>query len=191
MFLAAADFSNRFNIQTSLNNNKDLVNDTNVDDWIQFAPLGAVYFFDLTNKNPFWERTKLLLKSELLMVAIVRPLKVISQLYRPENRDRHSMPSGHTAQAFVAATFMHKELGDKSIWYSIAAYSAATSVETLRILGNRHWLGDALVGAGIGILTTNLVYSHNDRKQRKSKLLKNTTFCSDAKLKRFRGLFEL
>ena len=150
---------------------------SDVSDWLQFAPILPVYLMGLSKGktvNPFWKRTNLLLQSELLMVAIVRPLKVITNVSRPENRDNLSMPSGHAAQTFVAATFFHKELGKKSIWYSIAGYSAASTVGIFRVLSNRHWLGDTLVGAGIGILATNLVYL--PRKPRRRKCPKNTTF---------------
>jgi membrane-associated phospholipid phosphatase len=53
---------------------------------------------------------------------------------------------------------MAKEYGDKNIWYSIGPYTVATGVGAMRVMNNRHWVSDVLVGAGIGILSTNLAY---------------------------------
>jgi membrane-associated phospholipid phosphatase len=70
----------------------------------------------------------------------------------------------------VAATFLHKEYGHKSIWYSIGGYSIATTVGVMRVIGNRHWLSDVFVGAGIGILSTELVYATHQYKLSKGKV---------------------
>lgn len=71
---------------------------------------------------------------------------------RPDGSNNKSFPSGHTATAFMAATMLHKEYGGRSPWYSIAGYSMATVTGVSRMLNNKHWLSDVLVGAGIGIL---------------------------------------
>ncbi len=34
----------------------------------------------------------------------------------------------------------------------------ATGVGAMRVMNNRHWISDVMVGAGIGILSTNLAY---------------------------------
>jgi membrane-associated phospholipid phosphatase len=135
---------------------------TQVDDVMQFVPIGLVYGLDLVNvkaKNDLINRTLLLVKSEILVNAMIRGLKLTTHVTRPDGSNDHSFPSGHTAQAFMAATFMHKELGRKSIWFSIGAYSMASSVGVMRVLQNRHWISDVLAGAGLGILSTNIVYA--------------------------------
>lgn len=132
-----------------------------VDDYLQYAPAAAVYILNacgVKGKNDMINRSMLLLKSELLMTSIVLPLKNISHTLRPDSSNYRSFPSGHTAQAFTAATFLHKEFGHKSIWYSIGGYTVATAIGLLRMANNKHWLSDVLVGAGIGILSTNMVY---------------------------------
>jgi membrane-associated phospholipid phosphatase len=132
-----------------------------IDDYTQYAPAAAVYLLNLAGvkgKNNVINQTALLIKSEVLMTAIVFPLKRISGVPRPDSGQRTSFPSGHTAQAFVAATFLHKEYGHRSMWYSIGGYSVATFIGVMRVLNNRHWASDVLVGAGIGILSVNLVY---------------------------------
>lgn len=132
-----------------------------VDNYLQYAPIAAVYGLNalgVEGKHDLTNRTLLLIKSELLMLLITYPLKQLAGVPRPDTGARNSFPSGHTAQAFMAATFLAKEYGHKSIWYGIGAYAMATGIGTMRVLNNRHWVSDVLAGAGIGILSTNLVY---------------------------------
>ncbi|MBA4055894.1 MAG: phospholipid phosphatase, partial [Marivirga sp.] len=131
------------------------------DDYLQYAPIAAVYALNaigIKGKNDFGNRTALLIKAELLVGVLTYSLKKITAVPRPDTGQPTSFPSGHTAQAFAAATFMAKEYGHKSIWYSIGAYTIATGIGTMRVMNNRHWVSDVLVGAGIGILSTNIVY---------------------------------
>ena len=143
------------------------------DDYLQYFPIAAVYglnAFGIKGKNNVGNSMAMLIKSELLMLAITQPLKRWTNVVRPDGSTDNSFPSGHTAQAFVAATFLHKEFGDKSIWYSVGGYTCATAVGAMRILNNRHWLSDVLAGAGIGILSTNLVYyTHRYKWSKKSR----------------------
>ena len=146
---------------------------THADDYLQYVPIAIVYGLNasgIKGKNDFANRTVLLIKTELLMTVVVQSLKYTSHVQRPDSSDFNSFPSGHTAQAFAAATFLQKEYGHISIWYSIGGYTLAGGVGALRILNNRHWLPDVLVGAGIGILSTNLVYlTHQYRWGKKKK----------------------
>jgi membrane-associated phospholipid phosphatase len=131
------------------------------DDVLQFVPMGLVYGLDLAGikaRNDLLNRTILLVKTEIVVNGIIQLLKHTTDIKRPDGSNYHSFPSGHTAQAFAAATFMHKELGHHSLWYSISAYAMASTVGTFRVLNDRHWISDVLTGAGIGILSTNLVY---------------------------------
>jgi membrane-associated phospholipid phosphatase len=34
----------------------------------------------------------------------------------------------------------------------------ATGIGAMRVMNNRHWVSDVLVGAGIGVFSTNIVY---------------------------------
>ncbi|MBL7873019.1 MAG: phosphatase PAP2 family protein [Cyclobacteriaceae bacterium] len=144
-----------------------------IDDYLQYTPAAAVFGLNalgIKGKNSMVEETILLVKSELLMTAIIYTLKQTTNIQRPDSSTYNSFPSGHTAQAFVAATFLHKEYGHKSIWYSIGAYSVASTVACMRVLGNRHWLSDVFVGAGIGILSTELVYATHKHTWSKRKV---------------------
>lgn len=131
------------------------------DDYLQYSPIAAVYLLDALgakSKNDLANRTAMLLKAELMVGVSVYTLKRITSVPRPDTGQKTSFPSGHTAQAFAAATFMAKEYGGRSVWYSVGAYSLATGIGVMRVMNNRHWASDVLVGAGIGILSTNLVY---------------------------------
>ena len=69
-----------------------------------------------------------------------------------------SFPSWHTAQAFAAASIVHKEFRHKSQWYGIGAYTIATAVGAFRMLNNRHWELYVFAGAGVGILSAHIAY---------------------------------
>jgi len=129
-------------------------------DHLRFAPLAAVYSLNLMGikgKNNFGNRTALALKTLLLLDLTVNSLKTWTDSDRP-NGDLRSFPSGHTSIAFAFAHFMHKEFGEISPWYSIGAYSCAATVGVMRIAKNAHWVSDVVAGAGIGILSTELIY---------------------------------
>jgi len=140
---------------------------THADDYLQYAPIVAVYglnAFGIKGEHDFANRTVLLIKSELLMMAMVLPLKELTNVPRPDSGAPNSFPSGHTAQAFVAATFLQKEYGKEHPMYAVLGYTVATGVGVMRVLNNRHWASDVLVGAGIGILSTNLAYLTHQNK---------------------------
>lgn len=131
-----------------------------IDDYIQYAPLAAVYslnLFGIQGENNFGNRTALALKSILLNDFIVSHVKRWTGSQRPDGGMR-SFPSGHTSVAFALAHFMHHEYRDRSIWYSVGAYSTAATVGVLRIAKNKHWISDVMAGAGFGMLSTELVY---------------------------------
>jgi membrane-associated phospholipid phosphatase len=143
------------------------------DDYLQHSPIIIVYglnWLGVKGKNDFANRTAILIKSEMMVGILTFSLKRTTAVPRPDTKELTSFPSGHTAQAFAAATFMAREYGHKSIWYSIGAYTVATGVGAMRVMNNRHWISDVMVGAGIGILSTNLAYlTHQYRWGNKNK----------------------
>lgn len=131
------------------------------DDYLQYLPAVAMVGMKIggVKGRSSWGR---MLVSDAFAVAImagtVNALKAGTQVKRPDGSNNHSFPSGHTATAFMTATMMHKEYGGRSPWYSIGAYSVATATGITRQMNNKHWLSDIMVGAGIGILSTELGY---------------------------------
>jgi membrane-associated phospholipid phosphatase len=139
---------------------ENLAYDGRSDDYIQYAPLVTVYALNLCGikgKNNFGNRTALALKSFLLNDLISWQLKHRINEKRPSGGG-HSFPSGHTSRAFAFAHFMHKEYGEVSPWFSIGAYSCAATVGYMRLAKDAHWISDVVMGAGLGILSTELIY---------------------------------
>ena len=138
-----------------------------LDDYGQFVPyaeLAAVLAFGVDSRNDRVNLGLILIKSELLMLGAVEITKRATQHLRPDGSDYRSFPSGHTAQAFLAASIVHTELRDKSQWYGVGAYAVATTVGAFRMLNNKHWESDVFAGAGYGILSAHLAYlSHRHR----------------------------
>lgn len=93
-----------------------------------------------------------------LQYGSVQLLKNATQRLRPDNSNLLSFPSGHTALAFAGAELIRLEYGKTNAWYSIIAYSIATITGTMRVINNRHWLSDVIMGAGIGYTSAHLSY---------------------------------
>ncbi len=142
-------------------------------DYLQFAPaVAAVGLKGLgvksTHKLP--DMLMVYALSNLLETGVIFSSKRFCGRQRPNGSNNHSFPSGHTATAFVAAEFLHQEYKGQSIWISIGGYSMATLVGVSRIYNDKHWVSDVIAGAGVGILSTKLVYwvyPHFRRKEKK------------------------
>lgn len=131
-----------------------------LDDYLKYAPLAAVYglnIFGVKGKNNYGNLSAIAIKSLLLNDFITYALKTQVNATRP-NGDGHSFPSGHSSTVFALAQIMHHEFGEKSVWYSVGAYSCAATVGIMRVAKGAHWASDVLAGAGIGMLSTELIY---------------------------------
>ena len=145
---------------------------TSVDDYIQYAPLATQLAMSMCgvqgrSKNR-WQVLATDAMAAAMMAVMVNGMKYSIGRTRP-NGGEGSFPSGHTATAFMGATLLAHEYGHKSVWIPIAGYSVATATGVMRILNNRHYASDVLVGAAIGILSAELAYwatdaIFNDRK---------------------------
>ena len=150
---------------------------TSVDDYIRFVPLATQLALSLggvqgRSKNR-WQVLVTDAMATAMMATMVYGMKYGIDRTRP-NGERGSFPSGHTATAFMGATLLAHEYGHKSVWIPIAGYSVATATGVLRILNNKHYASDVLVGAAIGIVSAELAYwatdaIFNDRKLFKSR----------------------
>jgi membrane-associated phospholipid phosphatase len=152
------DFKNK-QINWHNQNYKDFSN--KADDFLQLAPHAAVFGLDwigVKSKHDFKDKVGLMLTGGIIMLGTVNALKYTTDQIRPDGSSANSFPSGHTANAFFGATILAKEYSDKSILITIGGYSVATATGALRILNNRHWASDVLVGAGIGIVSGEVAY---------------------------------
>ncbi|WAC13423.1 phosphatase PAP2 family protein [Dyadobacter pollutisoli] len=134
---------------------------TKIDDYLQFSPLLAAYALDgfgVHSKTDILNRTVILIKGEAMALTTVTLLKSATHTLRPDGSSYNSFPSGHTTQAFAAATFLNEEYKDRCPWMPYASYTVASSVGLLRVANNRHYISDVLVGAGIGYLSMKVAY---------------------------------
>lgn len=170
---------NKFEVQKNIVTNYPNFH-SSIDDYSLYLPVAITYgigFFDNNYcKNDFTNRSILIVKSFAIMSAITYPAKYIFAVERPDHSEFNSFPSGHTANAFMMATFMHEELKHKSVWYSVGAYTIASSVGIMRMLNNRHWNSDVLMGAAIGIASTKIAYlTHKFKWGKDSRIALNFT----------------
>ena len=138
-----------------------------IDDFLQWAPyleIPVVLLAGVESHNDRLNLGLVIVKSELIMLSSVYVVKTLTAIERPDGSNNLSFPSGHTAQAFLAASIVHTEFRDKSQWYGIGAYTLATSVAAFRMINNKHWESDVVAGAGFGILSAHIAYlTHRNR----------------------------
>jgi hypothetical protein len=158
---------------------------TSADNYLLFAPTVMMYAADLLkidSKNDAFTQTKYLVIAGLTNSLISVGIKSITNEQRPDGSDNDSFPSGHTSNAFVMATVLHHEFIDTNPWLAYSGYIFATTTGVLRVLNNKHWVSDVLVGAGIGIMVTDLVYrfeplkNWNPFKNKKNKVILSPTY---------------
>ncbi len=133
----------------------------NADNYTQFLPaalMAGMKVADVPSRSS-WGR--MLLSDALsaaLMTTVVQVSKNTTHVWRPDGSNNHSFPSGHTATAFMTAAMLSKEYGHLSPWLSVGAYTVASATGLMRMANNKHWLSDVMVGAGVGILSTEFGY---------------------------------
>lgn len=162
-FIALSDNGLRsLNITTSNEIHEDHPNfKTSVDNYLQFSPAAATFALKLAGlhgEHSNWQSVRLYAESTILMGASTYLIKNTVLELRPDGSDHDSFPSGHTATAFAAAEFMHQEFKNTNPIISYTGYLAASATGVLRMYNNKHYLGDVLAGAGIGIITTKAAY---------------------------------
>lgn len=157
----------KVNLQNKLNwNNQANANYIDLgDDYVRYAPAVAAYIlsdalsdYGFRSKHKFIDRSLILTAAYIASDFVVYNTKNIVKETRPDGAEKTSMPSQHTAMAFVAATFLDHELGHISPWISVGGYAAASYVGYARIARNAHFTSDVLMGAAVGILMTNATY---------------------------------
>lgn len=133
-----------------------------LEDYLLLAPALTVYglnIFGVKGRNTVADATMIYAMSNLVSYGVSYSVKQFSNETRPDGSDDQSFPSGHTTGAFVAAEFLNQEYRGKVHWSVIAGgYLAAGSVAYLRMYHNKHWFGDVVAGAGIGMAGTRFCY---------------------------------
>jgi hypothetical protein len=142
-----------------------------IEDYIWALPAGTFMlgnYLGLKPKHNFKQRFVLATSAYVLIKITVLSLKNIVKEPRPSDPNALvSWPSGHSANAFTGATLLHLEYGKKYPWLSVGGYAIASLVGSLRILNNKHAMNDVVAGAGIGILSTSLVYYVKNKIKKK------------------------
>lgn len=148
-----------------------------IDNYLLVAPIALAYGLDavgIKSKTDILNRSVILLKGELIMYGTVNLLKNTTGVLRPDGSNRYSFPSGHTAQAFAAATFLSEEYKDRFKWMPYVSYGMASTVGMMRIANNKHYISDVLLGAGIGILSMKVAYWTHQYRWGQKKEFKKT-----------------
>jgi len=148
--------------------------------WISQAgsgyTLGAVaagfYFIGREKKNDRARETGILSAEALVDSFIVGgTLKVVTRRGRPlEGAERSeffdggsSFPSGHSMQAWAAATIIANEYRHRRA-VQIAAYATASAVSIARFTEHKHYLSDVLAGSALGYGIGKYVYRAHHQK---------------------------
>jgi hypothetical protein len=111
----------------------------------------------------------------LWTLAIERPINYIVGRERPYDTDNHysfdpfrlntSFPSGHTAQAFAAATVYSEQYPH---WYvAVPAYSIAAFTGYSRLHASKHWVSDVVGGSMLGMYIAHTIRTHHRREDKK------------------------
>lgn len=132
-----------------------------IDDYFQFVPIAEIYLADVLNiqaKNHWFDQTKYLFISNAITAAITQGLKRITLKTRPDLSTKDAFPSGHTSFSFTNASVLMHEFKDSAPILAYSGYFFSTTTSAFRMINDRHWISDVIVGAGIGILVTELVY---------------------------------
>ena len=84
-------------------------------------------------------------------MGVTYSLKYSVRRERPSGGNDTSFPSGHTSAAFQGAAFIHNRYGWK---LAIPGYLGAAFVGYSRVDADKHYVGDVIAGAVIGVLSS-------------------------------------
>ena len=149
------------NVQRDIRNRVGNDYHNGADDYIQYIPFAQVYIGDIVGldaKNHWFDQTKNMAISSVATGIVVHSFKRIIGKKRPDGSSNHAFPSGHTSNSFVGAAVLFNEFKDSSPLYAYSGFLISTTTGGLRVVNNRHWISDVVVGAGIGVFMTTLVY---------------------------------
>ncbi len=134
---------------------------THADDYLQFGPMigwAGLSLAGVKGRSLPLDRAGIALVAHGITTILVLSLKKMTHELRPDGSDSYSFPSGHTALAFTGAGLLDREFGGVSPWIPIGGYAMATTTGVFRMVNDKHWVSDVLVGAGIGLLSAEVAY---------------------------------
>ncbi|MVM30937.1 phosphatase PAP2 family protein [Spirosoma sp. HMF4905] len=134
---------------------------THADDFLQYGPVAAWVGLSLAGvkgRSQPLDRALIGVLAYGISTGVVLVLKHTTNELRPDGSNYLSFPSGHTTNAFTGASLLDREFSGVSPWIPIGGYAMATSTGILRMTNDKHWISDVLVGAGIGLLSTEVAY---------------------------------
>lgn len=131
------------------------------DDYVQYLPAATPIVLNLCGMHGQHSLSKLTMlegTSYLIGGGWLNAFKYGFVVRRPDESSNNSFPSGHSFMAFAGAELLRREYGKDYPWIAVAGYTVATVVALMRIYNNRHWAGDVLAGAGLGIMSVTIAY---------------------------------
>lgn len=133
----------------------------NYGDWIQYIPGAATWVLiacGVQSRSSWGQMAVSQAGGALLSWGTVMAGKFGLARMRPDGSRTNSFPSGHTATAFLTATWLQKEYGADMPWLGALGYGVASLTAQQRILRNKHWAEDTMAGAVLGVATAELGY---------------------------------
>jgi membrane-associated phospholipid phosphatase len=124
--------------------------------WAPFLTLFALQSKGLKTKNDARVQVLRCVAGEIILDAVVFPLKKLVHRVRPNGDNSKSFPSRHTATSFLGSSILHEELKETLPVLSYSGYVIGTITGTLRIYHNKHWFSDVASGALFGILAAKI-----------------------------------
>lgn len=124
--------------------------------YVQYIPSSLHLGLGLLGCNarkPFTDRFIESSIAHLAALCLSRVPKHLLHNLRPDGSDYKSFPSGHATLSFTGAELTRMDYG---AWWGAGTYALSAFVAAERIYGDRHWLGDVLAGAGVGILSAHI-----------------------------------
>ena len=133
---------------------------------VALTPLAATWLMKICGVKSRSNTRRMITANGLslgLTVGLAQTLRWSVREKRPDGLGTNSLPSVHSSLAYMGATILSREYGHISPWVTIGGYTAATGTQMLRIGHNAHWMNDIFLGAGIGVVSTNLAYFLTDK----------------------------
>lgn len=99
----------------------------------------------------------------VINAALTEVIKNSVHEMRPDRSDNRSFPSRHASYAFTFADIAAHELCRFSPLWAVSAQTVANAVGMQRVYASRHYPGDVLAGAALGIFSTEIGYLLADK----------------------------